>query len=48
MDLQKVVIPAQAGVQVNTNLLTTLDSRFHGNDRIEVFRHFYESIKSES
>jgi hypothetical protein len=29
---QKLVIPAQAGIQANPDLLKPLDSRFHGND----------------
>jgi hypothetical protein len=32
MDSQKVIIPAEAGIQTILNLLKTLDSRFHGND----------------
>ena len=32
MDSQKVVIPAEAGIQTILNLLKTLDSRFHWND----------------
>jgi hypothetical protein len=34
MNSQKVVIPAQAGIQAKRNQLKTLDSRFHGNDEI--------------
>jgi hypothetical protein len=44
MDFQKDVIPAQAGIQVDPNLLKILDSRFHGNDGIGVFLAFYKSI----
>jgi hypothetical protein len=36
------VTPAEAGVQ---NPLKSLDSRFHGNDRKERFRTFYEIVK---
>jgi hypothetical protein len=35
MNSQKLVIPAQAGIQSMLNRLKTLDSRFHGNDGIE-------------
>ncbi len=30
--LEKIVIPAQAGIQARRNQLKTLDSRLHGND----------------
>jgi len=33
MNSQKVVIPAQAGIQDVRKALKKLDSRFHGNDR---------------
>jgi hypothetical protein len=42
---QKVVIPAQAGIQGICKALKRLDSRFRGNDKKEVFRTFYEIIK---
>jgi hypothetical protein len=42
---QKVVIPAQAGIQTISNPLKTLDSRFHGNDRKWTFETFCEFVK---
>ena len=46
---QKVVIPAQAGIQAGPNQLIRplagLDSRFHGNDEYARFRAFYELVK---
>jgi hypothetical protein len=44
MILQKLVIPAQAGIQAVHNQLKTLDSRFPGNDENWLSRTFYESI----
>jgi hypothetical protein len=41
---QKVVIPAQAGIQGIGKVLKGLDSRFHGNDRKKAFRTVYETI----
>jgi hypothetical protein len=41
---QKVVIPAQAGIQRICTALKRLDSRFHGNDGKKAFRTFYEII----
>jgi hypothetical protein len=44
MDSQKVVIPAQAGIQSMRNQLKTLDSRFHGNDENGLPATFCETI----
>jgi hypothetical protein len=41
----KVVIPAQAGIQSTCNYFKILDSRFHGNDKIECFATFDEFVK---
>ncbi len=40
----KVVMPAQAGIQRNGNLLKILDSRFRGNDNLKRFLTFCEAI----
>ena len=37
---QKLVIPADAGVQAIPNQFKTLDSRLHGNDEYEGFWTF--------
>jgi hypothetical protein len=46
MNSQKVVIPAQAGIQGICKVLKGLDSRFHGNDGEKAFLTFYETIKA--
>jgi hypothetical protein len=48
MDSQKVVIPAQAGIQTMRNQLKTLDSRFHGNDANGLSTTCYEFIKNKT
>jgi len=45
---QKVVIPAQAGIQGICKILIRLDSRFHGNDEKKAFQTFYEIINIAS
>jgi hypothetical protein len=44
MASQKVVIPAEAGIQTILNLLKTLDSLFQGNDEIGLSATFCKSI----
>jgi hypothetical protein len=44
MDSQKVVIPAEAGIQTTINIFKTLDSFFQGNDGIWLPATFCESI----
>ena len=44
MGSQKVLIPAQAGIQVSRNQFKRLDSRFHGNDGIGLLTTFCESF----
>jgi hypothetical protein len=44
MDSQKVVIPAEAGIQTILNLLKTLDSLLQGNDENGLSATFYETI----
>jgi hypothetical protein len=41
---QKIVIPAQAGIQGIGKVLKGVDSCFHGNDGKKTFRTFYETI----
>jgi hypothetical protein len=48
MELQKVVIPAQAGIQVMRNELKILAPRFDGNDENECIRTFCELVKTET
>jgi len=43
MNSQKVVIPAQAGIQGICKVLKGLDSRFHGNDGEKSFLTYYEN-----
>ncbi len=46
MLLQKVVIPAKAGIQGFCNRLKFLDSRLHGNYGNMGFPTFYEFINN--
>jgi len=45
MQLQKVVIPAKAGIHGLCNKLKFPDSRFHGNDEKMQLETFCERIK---
>ena len=45
LHLQKVVIPAKAGIQSVCNLLKFLNSRFRGNDEKTTVVLFRKTIK---
>ncbi len=42
--MQKVVTPAKAGIQENSNCFKILDSGFRRNDFIWVLATFYKSV----